>query len=472
MKKFFAMLLFICALFSFSSCEKDTTSITSDTTSIFTKNVVTVAETTEHTHSYSPATCATPAQCFCGATEGVALEHNYVLGECTNCNDYSSSYCPKLYFTGDMTEMNTKEDVRKISFEYRSKEQVLTGAAKIKLQGTSSLQYEKKNYTINFYEDADCSQKMEIDVGWGAQNKYCLKANWIDKTHARNVVTAKLVGEMQKKYGLLDTAPNNGAIDGFPVEVYINGSFHGLYTMNIPKDAWMFNMDESNPNHIVICGEIWSEPVYFRQIPTDFTFWSVEVGEENDETLAKIQRLIAFVRNSSDEEFKANFSQYLNLDATINYYIMMHYAWMPDNIGKNMLLATYDGNVWYPSLYDLDTTWGTTWHGIGKYEYKKEMLSTDTSLLWSRLEKLYKDEIATRYFELRSSILDTEYIIAKFNDFYNSIPSEVLERETEKWNKPENPIPGFPISQIEDYLESVIPRLDEKFGLWMFGTEM
>lgn len=422
-------------------------------------------------HNYSETTCTAPATCtVCSATEGEALPHAYVLGECTVCQDYSETYCPKLYFTGDMSEMTSKKDIRNISFEYRSRQQIVSGTAKIKVQGTSSLRYAKKNYTINFYEDEEYLQKMGLDVGWGAQSEYCLKANWIDKTHARNVVTAKLVSEVQAKYGVLAVAPNHGAIDGFPVEIYINGEFHGLYTMNIPKAAWMFGMDENNPNHIVLCGEKWSALTLFNQVPTNFASWGVEVGPTNAKTLAKLQRLVAFIRNSSDEEFRTNFSQYLDLDATLNYYIMMNYGWMPDNRGKNMLLVTYDGNVWYPSLYDLDTTWGADWQGKSLYDYQNSLLTVADSRLWERMETLYQKEIAARYFELRSTVLDTDYVIAKFNNFYNSIPEEVLTRETEKWATSKRPISGYPISQIEEYIQSVIPRLDAKYEVWKETT--
>ncbi len=388
--------------------------------------------------------------------------HNYVAGECTVCADYSASYCPKLYFTGNMADMNSKKDVRDITFEYRSKDQKIEGTAKIKPQGTSSMGYAKKNYTINLYSDPQYTQELGINVGWGNQSEYCLKANWIDKTHSRNVVSAKLVGEMQKKYGLLTTAPNNGAVDGFPVEIYINGEFHGLYTMNIPKSAWMFNMDEDNPDHTVICGENWEASALFKADP-DFVSWAVEVGEQDDATLQKMKRLFDFIRYSSDKEFVANFEQYLNLDATLNYYIMMCYGWMPDNAGKNMLLVTYDGMVWYPSLYDLDTTWGVDWMGQNIYDYKTEEMQIASSLLWSRMETLFSKKLAERYFELRESVLDEEHVMDAFNSFYNSIPEEVLKREIEKWG---SNIPGYDLSQIQDYLDTYIPRLDKKFNAW------
>ena len=423
-------------------------------------------------HDYDDATCTKPATCKnCIAIKGSALGHNYVAGECTRCGDYDEDYCPKLYFTGDMTQMTSKKDIREISFEYRSKDQIVRGAAKIKVQGTSSLSYEKKNYTINFYENKNYAKKMGVDVGWGAQDEYCLKANWIDKTHARNVVTARLAAEMQAQYGLFEMAPHNGTIDGFPIEVYINGNFHGLYTMNIPKDDWMFGMDEDNPDHIVICGDNWNDPVLFKEIPQNLDDWAVEVGPENDETLAKVQRLVTFVRDSTDEEFKANFHQYLNLDSTLNYYVMMNFAYMNDNYGKNMLLATYDGKVWYPTLYDLDTTWGTHWSGTKLYDYEKSFIWATSnnslySVLWLRMEQLYKKEIAERYFELRATVLDEDHVMQAFTDFQDSIPAEVQARETAKWNTAANPIPGYPITQVEDYLDSIVPRLDARYNAW------
>ncbi|MBR6766308.1 MAG: CotH kinase family protein, partial [Clostridia bacterium] len=331
---------------------------------------------------------------------------------------------------------------------------------------SSSLRYEKKNYTIDLYESTDFSQKLKIDVGWGKESKYCLKANWIDKTHSRNVVTARLASQVQKKYGLFTDTPNNAVIDGFPVEIYVNGSFHGLYTMNIPKDSWMFNMDDSNPDHIVVCGEDWLDSVLFNEIPTDFSGWSVEVGSQSPETLKKLQRLIRFVKESSDKRFKRDFGKYLDLDSTLNYYVMMNYCWMPDNVGKNMLMATYDGKVWYPSLYDLDTTWGTSYDGTYLYNYKNRSVSLNNSLLWIRLEKNFSKEIAERYFELRETVLDPQHVINTFNEFYNGIPQEVLDREKTKWSTQDTHIPGYPLTQIQKYLDTVVPYLDNKYSEW------
>ncbi len=366
---------------------------------------------------------------------------------------------PRLYFSGDMSNMLTKEDEKKITVRYEDGTIAFTTYAKIKLQGTSSLAYEKKNYTVNFYSDSAYSQKNKVDLGWGKQNKYCLKANWIDKTHARNVVTARLVGQMQDKYGLFGGAPNNGAVDGYPVEIYINDSFHGLYTLNIPKDEWMFHMDSDNPDHIVVGGEDWGPETLFTAMP-NLKMWEVEVGEENDYTLSKLNRLFDFVINSSDEEFKANIGNYLSLNATMNYYIMTDFAYLLDNLGKNMLLATYDGNKWYPCLYDLDTAWGTDATGSGLLSYEQYLIGFDYNNLFTRIEQCFPNELAERYFDLRKDVLTRNNVLFRFNAFADSIPETAYAKELVKWGPR---LPGYDLSQIESFLDNMIPRLDAKY---------
>ena len=373
---------------------------------------------------------------------------------------------PKLYFQGNISGMEDKSDERKIAFTYDDGNETISGYASIKVQGTSSLYYDKKNYTLKFYHDEALEDKYRIDVGWGEQYKYCMKANWIDHTHARNIVSARLAGKMQAAYGLLDQAPNHGAIDGFPVEIYSNNRFLGLYTFNIPKDTWTFSMDDDNPNHIVIGGEAWYPANLFEDMP-GFDSWEVEVGEESDTTKAAMDRLFDFVINSSDAEFKEKFSEYLNLDSALNYYIFADLAWLYDNMGKNILIATYDSNEWFLSLYDMDTSWGTTYNGYGLMEYEEELMDMSYNNLFARMEKAFPNELAQRYFELRSDILSNENIMNEFNMFRDQIPELTFLKEALRWGtgaiRRTSDLPGSDYEQIEAYLQSVSQRLDEKY---------
>ena len=383
---------------------------------------------------------------------------------------------PRLNINGDgILDLATKATTLDVTAQFEGSDEVYY--ATLKLQGTSSLSYEKKNYTINFYKDETYSSKKKIDLGygWGKESKYCLKANWIDSTQARNIVSARLAAQMQKKYGLFEDTPNNGLIDGHFVEIYINGEYRGLYTLNIPKDDWMFNMNKNNENHIVMCAENPNKGSSTTFEATSSTVdgedWSIEVGpngsdEEVQATFAKLNRVINFVKDSTNEEFKTHFSEYLNLDATLNYYCFMALSNAVDNMNKNMLFVTYDGQVWYPSLYDLDTTWGLWFNGEGLYSFTNKVTDYGggSSLLFKKLVECYPNELQARYTELRETVLSNENIINEFEKFINSAPAEAWKREQTKW--PNIPSKQYGIDQIKEhvlkrgnYIDSVMEQL-------------
>lgn len=376
-----------------------------------------------------------------------------------------ASEIPRVYIEGDISNMTSKKDERKIFLKYRSNELNFEKFTKIKVQGSSSLAYEKKNYTINFYENDSYDKKSKVDMkkGWKEQSKYNLKANWIDKTHSRNIVSARLAGKIQEKYGVLNELPNHGSIDGFPVEIYINNEFLGLYTWNIPKDAWMWNIDENNPNHIVLEGNWFTEYVNFKTKLDGFdgTGWEAEAGTPNKETVNSFNRLVDFINNSSDEEFVKNFDQYLNKDATLNYLMMIYLIEGIDNTGKNMILLTYNnGQTWYPCLYDLDSTWGTWTDGSLNKSYKilpeEEIADHSSNNLITRIIKTMPNEISNRWFLLRKDIFAKDNILNQFNEFMESIPQETFQKEQSKWKD----IPGYGMEQIEEFIDERLEYID------------
>lgn len=362
---------------------------------------------------------------------------------------------PKIHLIGDISNMSDKNDKRKISINYEGNGVSFIKFAEVKVQGSSSLFYQKKNYNIKFYNDSDYSSKYRVDLGWGSEYKYCLKANWIDKTHARNIVSAKVIAGVQKKYGLFVNTPNFGVIDGFPVEVYNDGEFLGLYTLNIPKDAWLYGMDEENDNHIAIVSKKNLEGGFLDKELVDFTFWECEVGKENQDTLNKFNRLIYFINNTSDEEFKMYFDEYLNLDAVLNYYILSDLLYLVDNVGKNLMMVTYDGLVWYPTLYDLDASFGVDPGGNKVLDYN-ESVNLKLNKLFERVSSVYSHELANRYFELRNTILTEENINYILDEFMLSIPMSSLVKEQNRWDD----IPGFDTIQIRDFINKRLYYLD------------
>lgn len=332
----------------------------------------------------------------------------------------------------DYTNWNDKSTFYPATLTFADGDNTFTKDIEIKPQGTTSLYAPKKNFTIKF------SEGIELASNWGAQEKYVLKADYIDPTRSCNVVSAGLAAEMNEKYGVMADTPNHGVIDGFPVWVKINGEDAGIFSLTIPKDAWLFGMDENNAKHLVLACEGWSPASRMQSAEIDYEAdWTFEVGEPTDENKAAFERMVEFVCTANDAEFVADFDQYLDLDACLNYLCYINIAYANDNVAKNMLMVTYDGNVWYPALYDLDSLWGVNYDGTAMAEpsgqWSSELLSDGNCLLY-RVNHLFADQVRERYWELREGILSKEHIMERFEEYAARIPQEYFEIDHALWN--------------------------------------
>lgn len=353
-----------------------------------------------------------------------------------------SNDIPKVFIDGIIP--TTKDDAL-AELTYISATHQFHAYLLIKCQGTSSMKYPKKNFTIKLYKDEARSEKFKINFkGWGRQYKFCLKANWIDISHTRNIVSAQIAGDIVKTRPnylelpeLLRTSPNQGMIDGFPIKVYANGIYQGRYTWNIPKDAWMTNMDGSLDNHCILCGENYVGGC-FRALPLiDGTDWSDEVHDSAPASIvSRWSEVVNFVMTSSDEDFKANISNYIDLQSLIDYHIFGIYACGSDSYGKNQIYLTYDGIKWYASLYDLDTTWGLYWNGeavmgydYGREKYEDRIQNREGNLLFERIEQNFYLELQARWAELKQSALSMSNVINRFERFSDLFTSDLIKED-------------------------------------------
>lgn len=392
-----------------------------DNLSLFLDNLRTFFSPASHTHSQSDITDLFPE---------------------FDSSEPAESDIPKVFITGSMP--TTKDNVL-AEMTYISNTLNFNSYIEIKCQGTSSMKYPKKNYTVKLYDDDErtISQKHNFKH-WGKQNKFCLKANWIDLSHSRNVVSARIWSDIVKSRSnyselpeLLCTSPNHGAIDGFFVKVYYNGVYQGRYTWNIPKDAWMTNMDDSVDEHCILCGENYDGGC-FRAAPViNGSDWSDEVHDECPDSIkTRWTEVVNFVMNSSDEEFKANLGNYFDIPSLIDYHVFGISMCGLDSYGKNQIYMTYDGIKWIASMYDLDSTWGLYWNGeaIVSSAYAREKFEDMTNgrqgnLLYKRLEQNFYEELQARWAELKKGALSLTNIINKFERFTDAITSDLIKED-------------------------------------------
>lgn len=371
--------------------------------------------------------------------------------------------------------------------EYISKTDRFKKYIYIKPQGASSLQYPKKNFTIKLYKDKARTIKGNKEFkNWGAHNTFVLKADYIDITHARNVVGANIWSQIvasRPDYDALPeelkSSPNNGAIDGFIVKVYINNNYEGLYNWTIPKDAWMFNMNRNNENHIVLCAEtndngdtnLRFNPCNFNRAWSgiDGEHWSIEVGKESERLTSSFNRIYESVYNDDIplEERLDILEECLDIQSMIDYFIFQDVMFGINGLAKNMLMVTYDMTKWYLSAYDLDSICGLYWDGSTIFNsYDIDMgtapYANEFSELINLLRDFYWDEYILRYKELRSSVLSTANIVKLFEDYINVYGEDLWIRDT-------IPYPDIPsitennFINLQEFIKNRVEYLDDTY---------
>lgn len=365
--------------------------------------------------------------------------------------DPKATTLPVLYMSGDISGMD-KDNAVDLTYVYGDR----TGTLSCKWQGSSSLAYPKKNFTIKF------DTKFEAKEGWGEQKKYCLKANYIDASHARNIICATLWGQMVKSRSGVDARLkkliNGGAIDGFPVLVFINNEYQGLYTWNIPKDQWMFGMG-SGTKEAIICAETHTNATRFTATAkvdgTDFEMEYVTDEDDSSWVATSVNTLISYCNISSPN--MNLISKYVDVQSAIDYCIFTCFVQGTDIYSKNYLLGTYDGTKWFFSAYDLDTTFGNNWTGksYGKHTALSFANLGSNHKLMGLILKNKKTELVARYKELRADILSEGNLLYLLSNFICGIPHAAYEMESVIW--PE--IPGTMTNNISQIMEHMRLRL-------------
>ena len=377
----------------------------------------------------------------------------------------ADSDVPQVYLTGvNGVVAPSSDDEGEVDFQlhYVSKNEEFTAYCTLKLQGDSSKNssYLKKNYTVKMFSDSTHETKLKREFrDWGFKtNKYILKANWIDATHARQMVAYDIWSKIVKtREGYADsveaTLPNQGTSDGFPVIVYINDTYYGIYTWILPKSDTLFGVDENDANQFVIYGQLNTDGTYrktannFRALwsGTDVDNWEVEVGTNSDIVKTAVNNFINFVMTATDEEFYANLCNYCNVDSLIDGYLFDYYLCGIDGLAQNMILICRDGATFTLGIWDRDSTFGLWWDGskIIPATYRcPEDYQERYSLLWARLEGTFYNELKARKAELRADGAPLSFgnIVGTFDTFVHNIGDDRYDENNAAYTQPSKSI--------------------------------
>ena len=345
---------------------------------------------------------------------------------------------------------NTKEDGMKpcrVTIDIGG--QIAKIYAKFGVQGQSSAGFPKKNWSFDFYKDAAGSSSFDIKIGAvKAQDSFNFKANFIDHLHVRQMFNLELWQQIQnsrKGYPKQDIdnyyigktgkdAVPTGATAApymYPAVCNVNGEFYGVGCIHYAKKRSNYNIAKNKPKEILIdFGGITSIDEMDPAI--------IEIKAPSSPTaatLAAIERWRVFAKSSS-ENIAANYASYLSKQNIIDYYCYVDFICGADIVFKNLMMYSWDGNIWRIGVYDVDMTYGLDFDGtVTRFTPTYDAFQGNG--FWDRIHIAFQTDIEARYAELRRlGLFSVDHVYLSMSHLLSFYPSDLLSAEYTKWNPP------------------------------------
>ena len=369
---------------------------------------------------------------------------------------------PTMTFTGSTKGMG-KGKPKTMKITYNSTDELKYGKSfelkncSVEWQGTSSLQYVIKNYKIKLKDDSGNKYKYNPYGETEAlpESTFCLKADYMESSHANNTGLAKFITKYLYQGDTIELSPPRqvytgvrDTITGFPIRLVINDVQDTGEIITKDMGIFNFNLDKGCTNSFGLDTEKYPECVSYEVAANSDTsagaFFSYgyqidentiagsEFGTEleylqnsfelrypDDKVvgadygyMTKLKRVIDWVcsmpveTEEQKKAFRDQFPNYFDKGYTLRYLLCVLVFGMVDNLGKNMMLDTWDGQIWYPRFYDLDTSFGLDNSGVldipSYCEIEAGTFNTSKSQLWSKVMIAFEKELKTEYQYMRT----------------------------------------------------------------------
>ena len=346
----------------------------------------------------------------------------------------------------------------------------------LRIQGTSSTTYPRKNYRIYFSRSTKYGTKLYVNGVEVADFKYsfkpgarpidifCLKADFSDSSSTHNTGAVRIVNDIWKRCGWL-TPPQMAykgnydvriGVDGFPIDLFYDNNGTGE---NVYLGKYNFNNEKSGSGIIYgfegiegfndeatlkgernkcICLEFLNNSETLCLFGTsnmdtfddalEFRFKADDTwATAHEEDKAAVKRLWEWIYSckGNPTKFHNEYAEYFGNDSPFAWYLITDYFMAVDNRAKNMMLVTWDGKIWYFIPYDMDTVFGERNDSVLKYDYTITWETMDESIgsyafaghdsvLWE-LVRGCPDKLREVADKLRST-MSLEYVLKVFNE--------------------------------------------------------
>ena len=135
--------------------------------------------------------------------------------------------------------------------------------------------------------------------------------------------------------------------------------------------------------------------------------------------------------NARRQKFIDEFDSRLDKDFTLFYYCLTMILLMMDSRAKNMMIASWNQEKWYPIFYDMDSMLGLNNTGVNKYTFSIEdeiearVFNGYDSVLWNNVRECFYTDICKFYANMRNNGgLTLGNLLKTYND-----------NSADKWNE-------------------------------------
>lgn len=382
-------------------------------------------------------------------------------------------YAPKL--------PTTKQDDIEAEIEYNDKDgNYFRKPVILNAQGSSSMAYYVKNMAI------DIADGSEIKFGdFPTQDSFHLKKYYIDAFRGQCVVGYWLMEQVYKSrpigqqypyeysYSNDSTTNSFGNVkkdfftgskchpDGFPIIItWIDTNtqketWMGIYAWNLKKSKEVYNVDKKDGNQIILDGTIDRDTLFggtvnwsafeIRNPKSLIDINGKKYDGDNPKELSEsdplskkvkdnILRLSNFVSDITQNYNLKTFEKYFIVPSFIDYYLVSQVLYHLDGFRKNWIWGTWDGQHWTPTLYDVDSIFGSFWNGTHVVKGSDTSVVVGGSCL--ELTEICKSQIKERYSVLRKAgIFTSENITSLLKTWLNSIGFDNIQKEFKTYNE-------------------------------------
>ena len=359
----------------------------------------------------------------------------------------------------------------------------------IQVQGSSTERWPKKNWTLKWYSDKQRTRPILVQVGSSVPtDSWIAKAEWIDPTQSRNLLSFSLWEEMEasrnsgSEVSHSTTANNPGAL-GFPQtnisRVTMDGKHYGISTLTLGHDPDNFNIDPYNTSNIYMefdaRGGYTLEKTWTKLGSDGIGTWIDNYLSSTDlftdEQKSAIDELSSVI-NGGQEDFEAQFDKHFDKGNMIDMLLMIEVLYDWDGRAQDLQVVSYDLDKWFFLPWDKDTTFGM--HSTGRLldpavetkllmDYENEDTEEKP---WFKTYQAFRPEVEARYAQLRDSgIFSVENLQQKSANLHATVPIDVWSAEANRWNSLGRPSSDVvSTEQILTWFEARLGMLDLHFG--------